>query len=151
MKLLCVIPSYWPAFQYGGPIFSVHYLNKFLVRKGIDVTVYTTNVGLEEKVSVNQEVNIDGVKVNYFTFTKLLEFMGTPGWQFSWGITKALKKNLQAFDLIYIVTIWSYPQPLRSIIANYIKSHISFLPEGCFIPICSLKRHGRSGHITILL
>lgn len=46
MKTLCVIPSYFPAFQYGGPIASVHGLNKQLVRKGIDVTVYT-NVRLE--------------------------------------------------------------------------------------------------------
>lgn len=33
MKLLCVTPSYWPAFQYGGPIVSVHGLNKALVKK----------------------------------------------------------------------------------------------------------------------
>ena len=52
MKLICVTPSYWPAFQYGGPIASVHGLNKALVKKGVDVTVYTTNVGLDGKVAV---------------------------------------------------------------------------------------------------
>lgn len=70
MKLLCVVPSYWPAFQFGGPIFSVHGLNKALVKKGIDVTVYNTNVGLNDMVPVNQEIDFDGVKVIYFGFVE---------------------------------------------------------------------------------
>ena len=109
MKLLCVVPSYWPAFKYGGPISSVHGLNKTLVEKGVDVTVYTTNVGLERKVAVNQEVNVAGVKVFYFAFTKLFELFGRTGWQFSRQMTKALKRELKIFDLVYIVAIWNYP------------------------------------------
>ena len=95
MRVLCVTPSYWPAFQYGGPIFVNHYLNVALVKRGIDVTVYTTNVGLGTRVLQNQEINIDGVKVIYFSITKILEFLGATGWQFSWCMTKALKENLQ--------------------------------------------------------
>ncbi len=89
MKLLCVIPSYWPAFQYGGPIVAVHGLNKTLVKKGINVTVYTTNVGLGGKVPINQEIDVDGIKVTYFSFTKFFEFLGTTGWQFSLRMTNA--------------------------------------------------------------
>ena len=48
MKILCVIPSYHPSFKHGGPIISVHNLNKALVKKGIEVTVYTTNTNLKE-------------------------------------------------------------------------------------------------------
>lgn len=80
MKLFCVIPSYWLAFQFGGPIYSVHSLNKTLVKKGVDVTVYTTNVGLDGKVSVNREVNVDGVKDTYFVPTKFFEFVGATSW-----------------------------------------------------------------------
>jgi len=109
MKLLCVVPSYWPAFQYGGPIYSVHNFNKALVRKGVDVTVYTTCVGLGDKVPINQETDVDGVKVTYFSFTRFFEFMGTTGWQFSLSMTKALKRNLKVFDIVYIIAIWNYP------------------------------------------
>ena len=109
MRVLCVVPSYWPAVQFGGPIFSVHNLNKALVKKSIDVTVYTTNVGLEGKVPTNQVVDIDGVKVNYFTFTKFFEFLGVTGWQLSFTLTNALKKNLKSFDLVHIVGAWNYP------------------------------------------
>ncbi|NQT29328.1 MAG: hypothetical protein HQ596_02025 [Candidatus Saganbacteria bacterium] len=81
MKILCIAPSYWPAFQQGGPTSFIHGLNKALVEKGIDITVYTTNINLEGKVFENCEVDVDGVKVSYFSFQKRLEFLGANGWQ----------------------------------------------------------------------
>ncbi|MFQ5964070.1 MAG: glycosyltransferase [Candidatus Scalinduaceae bacterium] len=109
MKLICVSPGYWPAFRHGGPIFSVHGLNKVLVKMGVDVTVYATNSSLNGEVTINEEVNVDGVKVIYFGFIKSLEFLGRMGWQFSWQMTKALKRDLKKFDLIHIQSVWNYP------------------------------------------
>lgn len=134
MKILCVIPSYWPSFQFGGPIASVYCLNKTLAKKGIDVTVYTTNVGLDDKVSINQGLNIDGVKVTYFGFTNLLEFMGTTGWQFSLKMREALKSNLKAFDLVYIVNIWSYPAAIAAYYSRLYKKPYIIVPSGMLYP-----------------
>ena len=39
---------------------------KWLVKKGIDVTVYTTNIDIEEKIEAGRETLVDGVKVWYF-------------------------------------------------------------------------------------
>ena len=68
MKILHIVPSYFPAYRHGGPILSVHGINKWLVKKGAEVTVYTTNIdGLNElDVPINQLVDVDGVKVYYF-------------------------------------------------------------------------------------
>jgi glycosyltransferase involved in cell wall biosynthesis len=140
MRVLCVIPKYWPAFQYGGPISSVHYLNKTLVEKGVGVTVYTTNVGLDKSVPVNQEVELDGVKVNYFMFTKLFEFMGATGWQFSLQLTDALKENLQDFDLIYIVRIWSYPAAAAAYYSRRYEKPYIFVPRGMLCPYTFSKK-----------
>ena len=104
MRILCVVPSYWPAFQYGGPITSLHSLNKALVKIGINLAIYTTNAGLEDKVLVNQEVEVDGIRVTYFAFTKFFEFMGATGWQFSLPMTRALKNNVKIFDIVYGLT-----------------------------------------------
>ncbi len=134
MKILCVIPTYWPAFQFGGPIFSVHYLHKALAKKGIDVTVYTTNSGLVSKVPAGEEVNLEGVKVTYFGFTKFFEFMSKDGWQFSHKMARALKNNLKDFDLIYIVNIWSYP---AAVAAHYSKLYLKpyvIVPTGMLYP-----------------
>ncbi|GJM15337.1 MAG: LPS biosynthesis protein RfbU [Thermodesulfobacteriota bacterium] len=109
MRVLTVIPSYWPAFEFGGPIYCIHDLNKTLAEKGVDIHVYTTNVGLNGQVTPNSETDVDGVKVTYFKFSSLFEGLGKTGWQFSLPLTKALKKDIKSFDLIYIVSVWNYP------------------------------------------
>jgi glycosyltransferase involved in cell wall biosynthesis len=114
MKLLCVVPSYSPAFQYGGPVASVHALNKALVAQGVDVSVYTTNVGLNGAVPVNKETELDGVSVTYFSFSPCFEFLGATGWQFSRGMAECLKTNLESFDVVYIVSIWNYPSAMAA-------------------------------------
>lgn len=134
MKILCVSSAYWPAFQFGGPINSVHGLNKVLVKKGIDVTVYTTNVGLDEKVCVNEEYDIDGVKVIYFPFVKVFEFMGQTGWHFSWKMSKAIKENINKFDLIFIPGIWNYPVAMAGYYCRKYKKPYIIAPKGCLYP-----------------
>lgn len=134
MKILCVIPSYYPAFQFGGPVASVHNLNKSFVEKGIDVTVYTTNVGLGDKVETNKEVLVDGVKVVYFTFCKFFEFVGPTGWQFSIPLSKALKKNTSDFDLVYISAIWNYPTIVAAYYCRKYGKPYIVAPRGIFYP-----------------
>ncbi|MDI6889644.1 MAG: glycosyltransferase [Thermodesulfovibrionales bacterium] len=140
MKLLCVIPSYWPAFQYGGPIASNHNLNKALVKKGIDVTVYTTNVGLGERVPINKEVDVDGVKVTYFGFMKFFEFMGTTGWQFSLPMTRALRKNIKNFDLVCVISVWNYPVTVASHYSRKYKKPYIISPRGLLYPYTTGKK-----------
>lgn len=134
MKILCVSPGYFPAFRFGGPVASVHGLNKALVKKGIDVTVYATNAGLRNDVLVDQEVDVEGVRVTYFSFAKLLEFTGTTGWQFSLKMTKALKSELKKFDLVHIHAVWNYP----TAVATYycMKYDIPYIiaPRGTLYP-----------------
>ena len=76
MKVLHIIPSYYPAFKLGGPIQSVHLINKHLVKMGIDVDVLTLNVGLEKANDYNSRIwyNIDGVKVKYLNYFKLTRY-----------------------------------------------------------------------------
>lgn len=135
-----MIPTYWPAFQFGGPIFSVHHLNRALAKKGIDVSVYTTNAGLVSKVPLGQEVNLDGVKITYFGFTKLFEFMGKDGWQFSREIAEFLKNNLKDFDLVYIVNIWSYPAAVAAHYSRLYAKPYVLVPSGMLYPNTLFKK-----------
>jgi len=144
MKILCVTPSYWPAFKFGGPIYSVHGLNKALVKKGIDVTVYTTNVGLDGNSTIQDtrytihdsqlEVELDGVKVTYFGFAKFLEFFGKAGWQFSMPITKALKKQLDHFDIVYIISVWNFPSAVAAYYCKKYRKPYIISPRGLLYP-----------------
>lgn len=102
MKLLHIIPTYIPAYRYGGPIRSVHYLNKWLAKKGVEVIVYTTNIDGDKEldVPINQPVNVDGIKVYYFksSFPR--------SWYFSRDLSKALKKHIKEFDLVHITSVF---------------------------------------------
>jgi len=105
MKILHIVSSYWPAFEFGGPITSVHFLNRWLVKNGLDITVYTTNAGLRgrEDVVLKKETIIDGVKIYYFPY------YGYVHWTFSPALFWALAKNIKKFDLIHITGVWNFP------------------------------------------
>ena len=130
MKILCVSPSYWPAFQFGGPIQSLHHLNKGLVKNGLDLTVFTTNVGLGSEVPKNKEKILEGIKVNYFSFSDFFEFFGTTGWQFSLPLIRALKENIFKFDLVYILSIWNFPTAVASYYCRKHKIPYVISPRG---------------------
>jgi glycosyltransferase involved in cell wall biosynthesis len=134
MRLLVVTPSYWPATDLGGPIFSLHNLNKALAKKGFDVTVYTTNARLKGKVTADKETLLDGVKVTYFSFSGAFEFLNPTGWQFSVPMRKALKKNIKDFDLVYILSVWNYPVVMAASICRKFNKPYIISPRGLLYP-----------------
>ena len=134
MKVLSVAASYWPAFQFGGLIYVAHRLNRALVEKGVDVTVYTTNVGLDWRVPVNHEVDLDGVRVSYFTFSKTFEGFAGTGWQFSLQMTKALARHVRDFDLVHVAGIWNYPTAAASHYARKYAVPYIIKPMGALYP-----------------
>lgn len=134
MNLLVIVPYYYPAFQFGGPIFSIHVLNKFLTKKGVNVSVYTTNMGIEDKVVPNVETNLDGVKVYYFSYKRFFDFLGTTGWQYSPKIKKAIENNIKNFDLVHINEIWKYPATIGMHISNKLNIPYIVNPRGALYP-----------------
>ncbi len=103
MKILHVVPTYLPARRYGGPIVAVHGLCRALVRRGHDVTVFTTNVDGESvsDVPLDREVMLDGVRVRYFasSFTRLYV---------SGSMRKALA-SISSFDLVHNHSVFLWP------------------------------------------
>jgi glycosyltransferase involved in cell wall biosynthesis len=100
-----VVPSYIPAYRYGGPIRSVHGLCKGLAKLGHDVHVFTTNVDGERDSDVPLEapVDIEGVTVWYFPSKRLRRlYWSPPMWE-------ALKQNVGDFDLLHLHSIFLWP------------------------------------------
>ena len=64
MNILHVIPSFAPAWRYGGPISAAYGMTRALVRSGHEVTVFTTNLdgaGVLD-VPIAKPVDVDGVE-----------------------------------------------------------------------------------------
>ncbi len=125
MKILHLIPSYLPAYRYGGPIKSVHQLNKWLVKKGIEVTVYTTNIDGPNYLNVplGQAIDIDGVKVFYFPIT-------FRPWQYSYLLHRALTKNIADFDVIHITSVFLFASTLGAYYARKFNKPYIISPRG---------------------
>lgn len=106
MRILHVTPAYLPAYRYGGPIQSVHALNKYLVRAGAEVTVYTTAIdgpkNLDVPLSVTTDlrpVDRDGVQVCYFR-------PALRSWFYSADMRRALAARALDFDIIHITSVF---------------------------------------------
>jgi len=135
MKILHIIPSYLPARLASGPIIPTHNLNKELVKKGFEVVVYTTNLDGAKilDVSLNQEVDIDGVKVFYFPIS-------FRGWQYSFALHRALAKNVKNFDLIHITSVFLSASTLGAYYAKKFKKPYIISPHGSLMSD-PLSRH----------
>lgn len=126
MRVLHVVSSYWPAYEFGGPIQSVHLLNKYLVKYGADVSVYTTNSGLKKNKDIppKKEVILDGVKIFYFPYYGYVHFTFSPSLFF------ALAKNVKNFDLIHITGVWNFPVFAAAFWARFYKKPYIVSPRG---------------------
>lgn len=105
MRILHVVPSYVPAWRYGGPIRSVHGLCKALRNAGHDVEVFTTNVdgAGDLPVPTGTPVDVEGVKVWYFPSQRLRRLYWSP------EMGRALKRNAGQFDVIHLHSIYLWP------------------------------------------
>ncbi len=140
LKVLHVIPYYYPAFNFGGPVTLVHYLNRALVSKGIDVTVFTTDVGIENKVKNNSEVIVDGVKVIYFKQKSFLRFLSRSGWNFSFGLISSLRKRISLFDVVHISEVWGFSAAFASYYSVKFKKPYIVSPRGSLYPYTFKKK-----------
>lgn len=105
MKILHVVPSYLPAYRYGGPIRSVHGLARAQVEGGDDVHVFTTNVdgpGVSP-VAVGVPVGVEGVKVWYFSTSFGRRVYRAP------AMAAALRRGAVVPDVVHLHSVFLWP------------------------------------------
>lgn len=105
MRILQVVPSYVPAYRYGGPIRSVHRLSCALIQRGHDVEVYTTNIDGPHDLDVplGQPVSLDGVKVTYFAAPCLRRLAWAP------ALSRRLQEKIRSFDVVHLHSVFLWP------------------------------------------
>lgn len=130
MKLLHVTPTYWPAFRYGGPIWSVHALCKALVCQGHEVEVVTTNADGkgELDVPIDSVVDVDGVQVRYFP-SKI-------GRRLFWSgeMISHLAKAVPQADFVHLQALFVWPSVAAARVARHAKVPYCVAPRGALVP-----------------
>jgi glycosyltransferase involved in cell wall biosynthesis len=130
MKILHIVPSYKPAYIYGGPIESVSKLCEGLVKAGHDVDVFTTtaNGKTELPVEAGKTINIDGVNVTYFKrITKDHTHISPALW-------KHLYINVKSYDIINIQSWWSFLVIIAACICHFKGVKVVVSPRGMLSP-----------------
>jgi len=105
LRILHIIPTYFPAVRYGGPIRSVHALATGLVKRGHEVHVFTSSVDGPSDLAVPQQVpvNLDGVLVHYFKVPFLRRLFWCPTMQL------ALREEVAGFDVLHLHSVFLWP------------------------------------------
>lgn len=129
MKILHVVPTYFPARRYGGPIVAVHGLCKALVARGHEVHVFTTNVDGDGTldVPVVTPVDVDGVQVRYFPSPQ-------PRVYRSPAMRRALAKETGAFDVVHTHAVYLWPGVAAARAARATGVPYVISPRGMLVP-----------------
>jgi glycosyltransferase involved in cell wall biosynthesis len=136
MRILHVVPSYLPAVRYGGPIFAVHSLCQALAAKGHEVEVFTTNVdgpGISP-VPVERVVNLDGVRVRYFSSPVFRRLYWSP------GMKRALAREMSLFDVVHLHSAFLWPTWAAARSARKVGVPYVLAPRGMLIKDLILRR-----------
>jgi glycosyltransferase involved in cell wall biosynthesis len=137
MRILHVVPSYFPAVRYGGPIVAVHGLCRALAARGHTVEVFTTSIDgpADSAVPHGVPVNIDGVTVRYFASHILRRLSFAP------SLAPALRRELDAADLVHLHSVFLWPTWAAARLAD--RSHVPYVlsPRGMLVKKLIEHRH----------
>jgi glycosyltransferase involved in cell wall biosynthesis len=126
MNILHVIPTYKPAYIYGGPIYSSSALCEQLVADGHEVTVLTTTANGDVELPVPPGVaqDVDGVKTLYF------KRVTKDNTNFSPDLVKFLYKNIKKYDAVHIHSWWNLVAIFTVLICYIKRVRPVFSPRG---------------------
>lgn len=129
LRILHVVPSYLPAFRYGGPIYSVHGLARATHARGHDVHVFTTNVDgpAVSNVPTDRSADMDGVKVRYFRCGVGSRIYRSP------DMAAALENCVRDFDILHIHSVFLWPTLIAARIAKRVGVPYILAPRGMLV------------------
>ena len=126
MKVNIIIPSFYPAIIYGGPIFSTLFTLKELVKlDNIEVNVSTTNTNMTSKLEVDTNKWLkfeNNFYVKYYNETIVDKF--------SLQLYLNVWKDIKNSEVIHIQSIFNTPTPIALFISRFFKKPILLSPRG---------------------
>ncbi len=113
LRVLHVVPGFFPALRYGGPIESVLGLCRSL-RATVEVEVMTTDANGSASLAVplGELVEVAGVPVRYFRCRR------ATGTAFSVDLVQALRGAIPRFDLVHVTGCFSILSTAPCLIAR---------------------------------
>ena len=136
MKVCIVVPSYYPATVYGGPIVSIHECALQLSSLGVNINVSTTNANGKTRLTVEPNTYIQ-IKSNY----RVKYYEDTIIGRFSWRFITSVWKDINRCDLVKIEDIFSTYMPPSLLYAKMLRKPILISPRGSLSPWSIANKH----------
>jgi glycosyltransferase involved in cell wall biosynthesis len=102
VKILQVVLHFPPAYSYGGPLGVTYHVSKELVKRGHEVTVFTTDV-YNAKSRLEYQENpmvMDGIEV--YHFRNLSNDLAHQNLAIAPSMAFALRKHIGSFDVVHL-------------------------------------------------
>jgi glycosyltransferase involved in cell wall biosynthesis len=130
VRILHVVPTYAPAWRYGGPIHAIHGLCRSLAEAGHEVAVYTTSVdgSGDLDVPLGRSVNRDGVAVTYFPCPRFRRLYRAA------TLGAALHDHAADFDIIHTHSVFLWPTWAAASAAHRVRRPYVLSPRGMLVP-----------------
>lgn len=147
MRLVHVVPTYFPAVRYGGPIWSVHALCRALVRRGHEVEVLTTNVDGLGNLDMPLEVPLDrdGVMVRYFPSRFLRRLYWSP------RMARQFAEVLVGADFLHLHSVFLWPTSAAARVARRLNVPWCVAPRGALVPELIRRRNTLAKRVWLAL
>lgn len=100
MKILQLNPAFYPAFAYGGTVNSSYIISKALVKRGHDVTVYTSDSIDKHTRQRDLYLEHEGIKIYYFR--NVSNLLAWHRYLFYPGLVSAIRDNIKKFDIVHL-------------------------------------------------
>ncbi len=135
MKLVVVIPYFFPAYVYGGAVFAAYHLSHKTAQNDVDVEVITTNLNGSTKLDVTPNIltSLNGFKVKYYNKC-LIPF-------FSFKMIFGLANDILKADVVHIQSIYSLSTPF-ALFHSYIQKKTTLLSPRGSLTTYSFKHRG---------
>lgn len=104
-RVVHVVPTYWPAIRYGGPVASVDALARAQVGLGAQVDVHTTTVDGRGDIDVTPDVAIDrgGVRVWYHRVPWLRRVYHAP------TLGRRIAREIERVGVVHLHSVFLWP------------------------------------------
>lgn len=99
MRILFVLPAYYPAFDFGGPIPVAQDLARRFTARGHEVTILTTNLLTRSSKlgKKTEEREVEGIRVVYLNSVARYHWVGIPP-----DVYGFLRRELSGFDVVHL-------------------------------------------------
>ena len=124
MRVLHVVPSFYPATCYGGPIHSVLSLCNGLTQKGCEVRVLTTDANGESRLTAKEQ-NDPTLRLLDVRFCRRIgRGMISP------SLLRKLSQDAKWADLIHLTAVYSFPTFPTLLAARLLQKPLVWSPRG---------------------